>query len=329
MNKKFLIIQTAFTGDVILATAMVEKLASVFPGLEIDILVRKGNESLLGGNPHIKKVLVWNKKSGKYNNLFSLLKEIRKTKYDQLINLQRFASTGIFTALSKAKTTRGFDKNPLSFLYDVKIKHDTKNELHEIDRNQLLIEDLCGTEPATPRLYPSQVDFSRVAIYKKKKYITIAPGSVWFTKTFPAYKWIEWITLFAQRNDDYHIYLLGASNEEMLCENIRQKFPDRNVFNLAGELSLLQSAALIKDAEMNYANDSAPIHLASAMNAPVTAIYCSTVPSFGFGPLSTISRIVETKVKLDCRPCGLHGYKKCPVGNFNCAHTVDVEELWY
>ena len=85
----------------------------------------------------------------------------------------------------------------------------------------------------------------------------------------------------------------------------------------------------MKTAVMNYVNDSAPLHFASAMNAPVTAIYCSTVPSFGFGPLSSVSKIVETKVQLDCRPCGLHGYKKCPVSNFNCAHTVEVEELWY
>jgi ADP-heptose:LPS heptosyltransferase len=42
----------------------------------------------------------------------------------------------------------------------------------------------------------------------------------------------------------------------------------------------------MKDAAMNYVNDSAPMHFASAVNAPVTAVYCSTIPAFGFGPLS-------------------------------------------
>jgi heptosyltransferase-2 len=83
----------------------------------------------------------------------------------------------------------------------------------------------------------------------------------------------------------------------------------------------------MKDAAMNYANDSAPLHFASAMNAPVTAIYCSTVPSFGFTPLSDKSFIVETDQKLTCRPCGLHGRKACPLGHFNCAHTIRTEQL--
>jgi heptosyltransferase-2 len=56
----------------------------------------------------------------------------------------------------------------------------------------------------------------------------------------------------------------------------------------------------------------------------VTAIFCSTVPYFGFGPLSDFSRVVETPEKLDCRPCGLHGYKACPQGHFKCAHTIPV-----
>ena len=82
----------------------------------------------------------------------------------------------------------------------------------------------------------------------------------------------------------------------------------------------------MKDAEMNYVNDSAPLHLAGAMNAPVTVVYCSTIPDFGFGPLSDNSKIIETKLDLKCRPCGLHGYKECPLTHFKCAHSIDIIE---
>jgi heptosyltransferase-2 len=78
---------------------------------------------------------------------------------------------------------------------------------------------------------------------------------------------------------------------------------------------------------MIYFNDSAPMHLASAMNAPVTAVFCSTIPEFGFGPLSDVSLIVQTDEKLDCRPCGLHGYRSCPKGHFKCATTIRAEQL--
>ncbi|MFN7234860.1 MAG: glycosyltransferase family 9 protein, partial [Cyclobacteriaceae bacterium] len=99
------------------------------------------------------------------------------------------------------------------------------------------------------------------------------------------------------------------------------------VRNLAGELTFLQSAALMKEAVMNYVNDSAPMHLASAVDAPVTAIYCSTLPSFGFGPLSSNSRVVETHEKLDCRPCGLHGHRQCAKGHFKCSSGIQVDQL--
>jgi heptosyltransferase-2 len=80
-------------------------------------------------------------------------------------------------------------------------------------------------------------------------------------------------------------------------------------------------------ASMNYVNDSAPMHFASAMNAPVTAIYCSTVPEFGFGPLSDIRHIVEIDHPLYCRPCGLHGYAACPEGHFKCALEIKQDQL--
>ena len=84
---------------------------------------------------------------------------------------------------------------------------------------------------------------------------------------------------------------------------------------------------MMEAAAMNYVNDSAPLHFASAMNAPVTAIFCSTIPEFGYTPLSDISHIVETSEKLPCRPCGLHGKKACPEGHFKCGFTIKNEQL--
>jgi ADP-heptose:LPS heptosyltransferase len=78
---------------------------------------------------------------------------------------------------------------------------------------------------------------------------------------------------------------------------------------------------------MNYVNDSAPMHFASAVNAPVTAVYCSTIPEFGFGPLSDNSHVVEIDKPLYCRPCGLHGYSSCPEKHFRCALEIENDQL--
>jgi len=96
---------------------------------------------------------------------------------------------------------------------------------------------------------------------------------------------------------------------------------------MAGELTFLQSASLMKDAVMNYVNDSAPLHFATAMQAPVTAIYCSTIPEFGFGPLGPEGKVVQATEILTCKPCGLHGLKACPETHFKCAFLIQSEQL--
>ena len=290
-------------------------------------MVRKGNEALLAGHPFLNKVLVWDKKQQKLKNLFRLIRQVRRTGYDTVINVQRFAATGLLTAFSGAKETIGFDKNPLSKVFTKRIPHIVSTNaapLHEIQRNQELIRHLTDDVPANPRLYPTKEDYNKVEAYKNQKYLTISPASVWFTKQYPKEKWIAFINKVPP---NYHIYLLGAPSDKDLCTYISQHQHRQNLTDLSGQLSFLQSAALMRDAHMNYANDSAPMHFASALNAPVTAVYCSTIPAFGFGPLSDRKFIVETPEPLDCRPCGLHGYKACPLGHFHCAHYIKDEQL--
>src|SRR5437868_4133308 len=280
--QRILVIQTAFIGDVVLATALVEKLSQYCPEAEIDFLVRKGNESLLNNNPHLHEVLTWNKKEKKLRNLFSMLGTIRKRKYDMVINLQRFFATGLLTGFSKAKQKIGFDKNPLSFLFTKKIKHiigEGDQTRHEVERNNDLISWFTDNTISRPKLYPSDADFASVEQYNQSPYVTMTPNSVWFTKQYPAEKWIELIDRFPK---DLRIYLLGGKENVADCEQLKSKTTNNNVEVLTGKLSFLQSSALMKDATMNYVNDSAPLHFASAMNAPVTAIFCSTVPAFGF-----------------------------------------------
>lgn len=324
--QKILIIQTAFIGDVVLSTALIEKLHSHFSDAHIDFMVRKGNENLLANNPNIKSVLVWNKKKSKYKNLFQLLKTIRNNQYDKVINVQRYFATGLLTAFSGAKEKIGFDSNPLSFLFTKKIKHEliSSSSRHEVERNNDLIASFTDNKITKPKLYPSQSDFNAIEKYKSSQYLTISPTSVWFTKQFPKEKWIEFINKIDEK---YTIYLLGGPDNKKECESIRLSVANKNCHTLAGELNFLQSAALMKSAIMNFANDSAPVHFASAMNAPITAVFCSTIPAFGYGPLSDISFIVETQKQLACRPCGSHGKKECPEKHFNCGNQIEINHL--
>jgi heptosyltransferase-2 len=323
MNK-ILLIQTASIGDVILTTPLLEKLHYLYPDACIDFLLKKGNASLFESHPYLKHVYIWDKKTDKYKNLFRLLKQIRKEKYDMVVNIQRFATSGFITVFSKAATTIGFDKNPFSFLFSKRVKHLIGNGLHEVERNMELLAHLPCEQKFNIRLYPSADDFAKVAHLKTDKYICIAPASLWETKQFPKNKWIDFIKTL---DGELQLFLLGAENDNLLCDQIIAASNYGKAHNLAGKLSMLESAALIKDAHMNYVNDSSPLHLASATNARLTAIFCSTVPQFGFGPLSDDAEIIEVTEKLNCRPCGLHGYHECPEKHFKCAMDIDIQRL--
>lgn len=324
-----LIIQTASIGDVVLATPVIEKLAHFFPNAKIDFLVKKGIESILFNNPNLHKILMWDKSAEKYKNLRLVIKTIRGKKYDAVVSLQRFASSGLITATSGARIKLGFNKNPFSVFFSNSVEHKISarpnQSPHEIYRNLKVIQSITdNSENYRPRLYPSQTDFAKVSQFKTKKYICIAPTSLWFTKQYPKEKWVEFIR---EIDDDLIIYFLGAKNDLEHCQEIISDSGHSNSMNLCGKLSFLESAALMRDAGMNFVNDSAPLHFASAMNAPITAIFCSTVPAFGFGPLSDDAVIVETDEALDCRPCGLHGFHKCPKGHFKCALNIDKNKL--
>lgn len=325
---KILLIQTAFLGDAILATALVEKLHHHFPDAQIDLLVRKGNEGLFKNHPFLADLLIWDKQRSKYRSLWLVLQTIRARRYDKVINLQRYASTGLLTAFSGAKETIGFDKNPFSRLFTHRVTHRFAPGVHEVDRNQQLVEFFTDDSPVRPKLYPPKLTFQPV-----RPYACIAPTSVWFTKQFPENQWLDLIRALPK---GLTVYLLGGPGDSETCAKIMvgaslvsglDAALSHSVVNLAGQLSPLESAALMAGAVLNFVNDSGPMHLASAVNAPTCAVFCSTVPEFGYGPLADFSRIVEIETPLYCRPCGLHGHKKCPEGHFRCAREIQTKQL--
>jgi heptosyltransferase-2 len=323
--EKILIIQTASIGDVILATSLMESLHHAYPFAELTVLVKSNNTGLFHGHPFIKNVLAWNKQHNKYSNLFRLIKYIRRERFTMVINIHRFFTSGIITALSGAKITSGFTKNPFAFSFTHRVRHKIAvNGKHEIERNHDLISFLGKTPIQPVKLYPGKEAYKNVEPWQSEPYICIAPASLWFTKQLPAVKWVE---ILDKIDPNYNVYLLGGANDEPLCQQIMEQSSNKRTNILAGKLNLLETAALMKKAVMNIVLDSAPLHLASAMNASTTALFCSTVPAFGFGPLAENSIVIEPEKRLPCRPCGIHGLRKCPEKHFDCAYTINCNTV--
>lgn len=328
MNK-ILIIQTAFIGDVILATSLIESTKKAYPNARIDFLLRAGNESLIQTSPHIEKVHIWDKKKSKLLGLIKLLFQIRSEKYDAVLNIQRFFNAGLLTALSGAKNKIGFHSNPLSRFFTKKVVHRIPHAtrdgfLHEVQRNyQLLAKLNLSKVPATidipPKLYFTDKNIDKIdSLNLTGPYFVLAPSSVWFTKQWQKKKWIE---LIEKLSNEGSVVLIGGPDDKDYLESLGD-----NTINLAGKLNLLDSALLMKGAKRVFVNDSAPLHLASSVDAKVTAIFCSTVPDFGYTPISS-DNIVIQRDRLDCMPCGLHGKKACPLGHFKCSADIDVDAV--
>lgn len=312
-----------------MGTALLEALHKTFPDTQITYLVRKGSEGLFNGHPFVR-LFIWDKNKDKYRGLFRLIRQIRKERFDLVINLQRFGASGLMTCFSGATETRGFAKNPFSFCFSKRFPHEigTNEEghyLHETERNHKLLEGLTHLPAQLPKLYIDDMAVSKQAGEilkgaKEKPYITISPASVWFTKAWPAAKWKELVSALTA----YRVYITGGPSDLALAKEIRDGVTHRDCIIACGILGLGESAMLMRGAVMNYVNDSAPMHLCSAVDAPVVAIYCSTIPAFGFGPLGKAAHTVETSKNLACRPCGLHGKTACPQHHFDCARSIEI-----
>src|SRR5262249_25677757 len=119
------------------------------------------------------------------------------------------------------------------------------------------------------------------------------------------------------------VVLVGAGNDTELRSHLK----DLNsplLLDLLGKSNLRVSAEIVRRARAVVTNDSAPLHLASAMKTPTVALFCATVPEFGFGPWHTVSENVGV-AGLSCRPCRRHGGNSCPTGTHACRINLTPE----
>jgi ADP-heptose:LPS heptosyltransferase len=325
-SKTILIIQTAFIGDTILASHFARAVKDLYPNSKIHFFLRKGNESVIQGLSTIEKTWVWDKQGGKTKNLMKLIFELRKINFDMVFNLHRHFNSGLVAAMVKSPVKIGFRQNPMSMFYSHKVNHQIPDPRgwHEVQRNLELIPGFKIVDnqkiykPELP-LQPKNID--KVAPYFCDNYFVIAPASVWFTKAWSENKYKELTKELVKLGK---VYFIGAPSDKDLCDRIREDHP--NTENLCGGLNLLDSAALMMKARRVFVNDSAPLHLASCVNAKTTAIFCSTVPSFGYTPLADDSVVLGID-NLKCRPCGLHGHKACPLGHFKCSEDISISSV--
>ncbi len=330
---RILILQTAFAGDVILTLPLAQVLSRQYPKALIDMIVIPRTAELLANHIAINEAVIFDKK-GEDSGISGLIRQIKKIRdrnYDIAFVPHRSMRSAVIVKLAGIKHRVGFDKSAWCFLYNKVIHYDPSS--HEIGRNLSLLRPfgIDHIEKELPQLFPSFHDRIKVGLFLSdygiqhvNSIIGVAPGTVWKTKQWLKERFIELIAHLTSKG--FHIILIGGDVDTELCKQINNSIPSKHVYSAAGKLTLLQSAELIRRCKLLISNDSAPMHLAVAMQTPVVAIFGATVPEFGFAPYGKDDVVVEVK-DLSCRPCSIHGGPECPIKTFECMKRITVNDV--
>jgi heptosyltransferase-2 len=327
--RNILIIQTAFIGDVILTTPLIEVLKKEYPDTEIDFLTIPASKVLLDTNPKIREVIVFDKR-GKDKGLRGLMQcanRLKQKNYDLCLTPHRSLRSALLSGNTRAKVRIGFNRSALKLAFTHIVKYESR--YHEIERNLSLLSAIgLYKKIVYPAIYENAEDKKKVQSFFKTKNIendiifAVAPGSVWPTKRWPEAYYLEFCQILSSKG--IQVILIGGAEDRELCNRISEKLS--LVHNSAGYFSLRESYYLLKKCSGILTNDSAPLHLGMAAEIPVFAIFGPTVPEFGFAPFGAKSKIFEIN-NLKCRPCAIHGSKKCPIKTFDCMNNLQPANI--
>ncbi len=329
-KERILVIQTAFLGDALLTLPMLEKLKQKYSSAILDVLAIPATREIFSASSYIDNVIVMDKK-GKQKGLRALnkfIRELRKYSYTKIYSPHRSFRSAYITLKLGVRDSYGFDNSNFKYAYKHLIRYEQK--YHEVQRNLLLIGENIRGE--SWKVIPS-ISFNKemnknvnnilLENHIQENFIAIAPGSVWETKKYPKEKYIEVIKLLS--GYDEHFVLIGSSEDVKLCDDISSS-AGSTVKSLAGKFSVIETIFFLKSAKLLISNDSAPTHMGMCADIPVLTIFCSTVPEFGFYAYNKKSSFLSYD-DLECKPCGIHGYRECPIGTFDCANNLLPEKI--
>ncbi len=311
-----LVIQTAFLGDVVLTTPMLQAVAARHG--PVDVVTTPGAAALLEADPAVRRVIRYDK-HGRQRGLrgaVSLARDLRATGYARAYLPHRSWRTAAIAVLAGIPVRIGFADAPSKVLYTQGVP---RVGAHEADRLLSLVGN--GEYPVAIGIADDDRASAHAWLIARDvppRFIAVAPGSIWGTKRWGGYPEL------AAALDDF-VVVVGGPEDRALGEAVIARAPGRAA-NAAGALPLRASAALIERAAVLVTNDSAPLHLAQATRTPTVAIFGPTVTTFGFGPRGPADRVVEVG-GLPCRPCSLHGPQTCPLGHHRCMNDITVHAV--
>jgi lipopolysaccharide heptosyltransferase I len=322
---KILIVKPSSLGDVVHSLPFLNAIKTCFPGAEIHWVIAKGLEGLLEGNPMIERLWIINKDSWKkidhakntVAEIGNLFKELKKEKFDLVIDLQGLLRSGIITSATRAPVRIGFQeaREGSRFFYTHKVKGG--KDVHAVER-YLKIASFLGCDISRvsfPFPLESPAVFnSHLLPLTPAEYAVIVPGARWKTKRWPPEKFGELASRLPVQS------IIVGSKVDGDSADLIVSLSEGKAVSLAGKTSLKELIAVMKKATFVISNDSGPMHIAAALGIPVFAVFGPTDPR-RTGPYGKGHSIIRAKEP--CSPC----FKKT-CEDFKCLEGLSVDKVF-
>ena len=322
--RRVLLVRLSSLGDVLLMTPLLNLLRAVCPQAEIDVLTKLEYRDLLRCNPGVTRLLTFDSEQ----SLSHTLSGLRARTYDLAVDLHFTLRSQLLLRMVRARRRLTYNKRVLRRAALVRLGWNTLRnsmsvpELYAAPLRRLGLEGHLG--PPTMHLDSGSAKAALDHIARSLPggfngpLLALAPGARWPTKRWPVERFAA-VARDLSKEKGAAVVVLGGPGEvqlaSALCDNL-----DVPVIDVAGTLSLMRSAALLSRCSLLISNDSGLMHMATALQVPVVAIFGPTVQEFGFYPFQAPAEVLSDP--LPCRPCSTKGSMRCPRGHHACMQNI-------
>lgn len=324
-----LVLRYSSLGDVVLTLPFLDALREAMPGIRISYAVKAAYAPLVRHHPAVAEVL----ELAPFGFPAHLL-EVCSRSFDMVFDLHGSLRSRLACALLAGVPVFRVDKEGAR-RRALAAGKGGREASHAVQRALRTLSDAGLPVPARPLLSMPLAPESRAflegflktnGIHPASQVLGVAPGARWATKRWFPERFAEAAARIVEKRK-CRLLWFGGPAERALIEGIQaaMRLPEgQRGLNLAGRLTLGQTAAVIGRCDVFLTNDSGLMHLAAARGCRVVALFGSTAPSLGFAPWTPHATVVEDP-SLPCRPCHVHGRRRCPLGHFQCMGNLTTD----
>ncbi len=325
-----LVISPNWIGDAVMAQPLLQQLKRKHPDRAIDVLAPPSVSPVWRAMAEVDSVLETPFRHGALQ-----LKE--RWRFGRQLRKRGYADAYVLPNTLKYALIPWFAGIPERVGYKGEMRYGLLNVMHHDDtppRPMVPFYAALARDPSMPlaqvprpRLGASSDQIAavcaRVGIALDRPLVVFAPGAEFgAAKRWPAAHFAQLAKAIFEADPQAQVALLGSPKDREACEEVIAGSGSAGMFNLAGATKLDEAIALIARADAVVANDSGLLHIASALNRPVVALYGPTDPDHA-PPFSDMAKSIS--LRLECSPCR---QRECPLGHHDCMNKMGAELVW-